>query len=217
MARSSSEDERVQPATRAAWRRWLERHHGRGRGVWLVAFKKSSGKARLAYDDVVEEALCVGWIDGQARALDADRSMLWLAPRKARSVWSAPNKARVARLTAEGRMQPAGLAAVAVAKDNGSWNALDAVDRLEVPPDLAAALDHRPDARRHFDAFPVSVRKVLLTWVGLAKRPDTRARRIEETVRRAAGNLRPDRDAARARAARRRSTSAPSTAGGRRD
>jgi uncharacterized protein YdeI (YjbR/CyaY-like superfamily) len=180
----------IQPATRAAWRRWLERHHTRDKGVWFVYFKKSSGKQRFTYDDLVEEALCFGWIDGQARTLDAERAMLWLSPRKPKSVWSAPNKVRVARVIAAGLMHPAGQAKVDAAQANGHWTALDATDRLEVPDDLAAALAATPKARAHFDAFPASAKKGVLEWVRQAKRPETRARRIAEAARLAAANER---------------------------
>lgn len=183
-------DNAVQPASRAAWRRWLERHHTRDRGVWLVYFKKSSGKQRFTYDDLVEEALCFGWIDGQARGLDGDRSMLWLSPRKPKSVWSAPNKVRVARVMAAGLMHPAGLAKVELARKNGSWQALEATDRLEVPDDLAQALAAVAGARAHFDAFPATAKKAVLEWVRQAKRPETRARRIAESARMSAANQR---------------------------
>ena len=180
----------IQPATRAAWRRWLERHHTRDKGVWFVYFKKSSSKQRFTYGDLVEEALCFGWIDGQARTLDAERAMLWLSPRKPKSVWSAPNKVRVARVIAAGLMHPAGQAKVDAAQANGHWTALDATDRLEVPDDLAAALAATPKARAHFDAFPASAKKGVLEWVRQAKRPETRARRIAEAARMAAANER---------------------------
>lgn len=180
----------IQPASRAAWRRWLARHHTRDKGVWFVYFKKSSGKQRFTYDDMVEEALCFGWIDGQARALDDERSMLWLSPRKPKSVWSAPNKVRVARVIAAGLMHPAGQAKVDAAKANGSWTVLDATDRLEVPDDLAAALAATPKARANFDAFPATAKKAVLEWVRQAKRPETRARRIAEAARMAAANER---------------------------
>ena len=180
----------VQPASRAAWRRWLERHHTRDRGVWFVYFKKSSGKQRFTYGDLVEEALCFGWIDGQARALDDERAMLWLSPRKPKSVWSAPNKVRVARMMEAGLMHPAGLAKVELARRNGSWEALEATDRLEVPDDLGQALAATPHARAHFDAFPATAKKAVLWWVCQAKRPETKARRIAEAVRMAAANQR---------------------------
>lgn len=182
----------VQPDTRAAWRRWLQRHHTREQGVWYVAYKKSSGKARMSYEDMIEEALSFGWIDGQARALDAERSMLWLSPRKPRSVWSLPNKQRVERLLAAGLMRPAGQAAIDRAKANGSWNALDTIDALEMPDDLAAALAAIPKARAHFDAFPKSARRAMLEWIRQAKRPETRARRVREAAAMAGDNQRLD-------------------------
>lgn len=172
----------VQPGTRAAWRRWLERHHTREQGVWYVGVKKSSGKARMTYEDMVEEALCFGWIDGQARALDAERSMLWLSPRKPRSVWSLPNKQRVERVLAAGLMRPAGQAAIDRAKANGSWNALDTIDALEIPDDFAQALAALPKARAHFDAFPKSAKRAMLEWIRQAKRPETRARRVADAA-----------------------------------
>lgn len=180
----------VQPLSRVAWRRWLERHHTRDRGVWLIYFKKSSGRQRFTYDDLVEEALCFGWIDGQARGLDDERSMLWLSPRKARSVWSAPNKARVARLMAAGLMRPAGLAKVELGRQNGSWQALESTDRMEIPDDLAQALAALPGARTFFDAFPATAKKAVLEWIRQARRPETRARRVAESARMAAANQR---------------------------
>ena len=183
-------DNALQPATRAAWRRWLLRHHTRDTGIWFVYFKKGSGRQRYTYEDIVEEALCFGWIDGLARALDDERAMLWLSPRKPRSVWSAPNKARVARVRAAGLMHPAGEAKVDAAIRTGAWNALDTVDRLEVPDDLARAFAQAPPARAHFDAFPASARKAMLEWVRQAKRAATRKERIERVARMAAANVR---------------------------
>jgi uncharacterized protein YdeI (YjbR/CyaY-like superfamily) len=180
----------VHPLNRAEWRRWLEQHHTRGTGVWLITYKKSAGEPRVEYDEAVEEALCFGWIDSKPRALDAERSMLWFAPRKAGTGWSRPNKERVERLISAGRMAPAGLAKVEAAKADSSWNALDAVEALEIPPDLARALAARKPARGHFDAFPRSVKRGILEWIASAKRPETRAGRIEETARLAAENIR---------------------------
>lgn len=189
-AAASLPENAVQPGTRAAWRRWLERHHTRDRGIWFVGVKKSSGKARMTYEDMIEEALCFGWVDGQARALDAERSMLWLSPRKPRSVWSLPNKRRVERVTAAGLMRPAGQAAIDRAKVNGSWNALDTIDALEVPDDFAAALAAVPKARAHFEAFPKSAKRAMLEWIRQAKRAETRARRIHDAAAMAGDNER---------------------------
>jgi uncharacterized protein YdeI (YjbR/CyaY-like superfamily) len=180
----------VHPATREEWRAWLRANHTRGEGVWLVGYKRATGLPRVEYEAAVEEALCFGWIDGQANTVDDTRSMQWFAPRKKGSGWSAVNKARIERLMAEGRMEPPGLAKLEAAKLDGSWTSLDAVEALEVPEDLQAALAGYTDARCHFDAFPPSARKMILGWIVAAKKPETRAKRIEETARLAQENVR---------------------------
>ena len=180
----------IHPTTRAQWRAWLERHPARAEGVWLISYKKASGKPRFEYDEAVEEALCFGWIDSKPRKLDDERSMLWFAPRKPRTGWSRLNKERVERLIARGLMMPAGLAKIDAAQQDGSWNALDAVEALEIPPDLEQALAAYPEAEPRFAEFPRSVRRGILEWIASARKPETRARRIEETARSAAENLR---------------------------
>lgn len=175
---------------RATWRAWLEANHATAAGVWLVTWRASSGRLSLAYEAAVEEALCFGWVDGTGGRLDADRGKQYFAPRKLRSPWAATNKARVERLIREGRMAPAGLAAIARAKANGSWAVLDSAERLEVPADLASALEARPPAATNFAAFPPSARKMLLSWVALAMRPETRATRVGGIVEAAARNER---------------------------
>lgn len=178
------------PKTRAEWRAWLHEHHARGGGVWMVSYRKAAGKPRVEYGEAVEEALCFGWIDSKPNKLDDERTMLWFAPRKAGTGWSRINKERVERMTAEGRMAPAGLEKVRAAKADGSWGALDAVEALEIPPDLARALDEHPDARKNWDAFPRSARRGILEWIQNAKKPGTRAGRVEETARLANENVR---------------------------
>lgn len=180
----------VHPLTRADWRAWLAENHARPDGVWLVSYKKATGKPRFDYGEAVEEALCFGWVDSKPNKLDAERSLLWFAPRKPGTGWSKANKDRVERLTAAGLMAPAGQAKVDAAKADGTWAMLDAVEALAVPPDLVAALAAVPPARDHFDAFPKSVRRGILEWILQAKRPDTRARRVDETARLARDNQR---------------------------
>jgi uncharacterized protein YdeI (YjbR/CyaY-like superfamily) len=182
--------ERVQVESRAAWRAWLADNHERNAGIWLVTYKKHVPDKYVSYDEVVEEALCFGWIDSLPRKLDEDRSMLWLAPRQPGSGWSKLNKDRVERMIAAGQMTQAGLAKIEAAREDGSWNALDSIEALEIPPDLGAALDSYPDAREFFEAFPRSVRRGILEWIANAKRAETRARRIEETARLAQENQR---------------------------
>lgn len=176
--------------TRDAWRAWLAAHHATSSGIWLVINKKGSGRPVLAYGELVEEALCFGWVDSVPNRLDETRYRLMVTPRKPGSVWSAANKVRIARLLEAGLMAPAGLAALAAAKADGSWDALAASNSLVPPPDLADALAAAPEALAKFGAFSASSRKNILQYVLSAKRPETRARRIAETVALAAEGLR---------------------------
>ena len=184
------DDERVQPDSVAAWRAWLAEHHTRGTGVWLVTWRVGSTGPKISYEESVEQALCFGWVDSKGRALDAERTMLWFAPRKARSGWSRPNKQRIERLLAAGLMESAGLALVDAAKADGSWTLLDDVEDLVVPDDLAAAFDAVPDSRTHWEAFPRSARRAILEWIVQARRPETRAKRVAETAEKAGRNER---------------------------
>ncbi|MEO6526465.1 MAG: YdeI/OmpD-associated family protein [Gemmatimonadaceae bacterium] len=180
--------EQVYVKTRAAWRRWLAKHHARSPGIWLVYDKKKDRADRLAYVDAVEEALCFGWIDSTTKSLDDARYMQLFTPRKPKSTWARTNKARVARLIEDGVMAPAGLAVIEVAKANGSWSSLDAVEALTVSEDLAAALTANPAAARNFATFPPSAQKAYLHWVSQAVRPATRAERIAAVVLYCAAN-----------------------------
>lgn len=186
----ATEYEKVHLTTRNEWRRWLRSNHRTSPGVWLVSYKKATGKPRIEYEDAVEEALCFGWVDSKAGALDDERSMLTFTPRNPKSAWSKPNKERVARLIRGGHMAKAGLDAVAAAKESGAWTALDSVEALQVPPDLAKALAANKRAQNNFEGFPPSTKKNILWWIGSAKREETRAKRIDETVRLAAKNIR---------------------------
>jgi uncharacterized protein YdeI (YjbR/CyaY-like superfamily) len=179
----------VHAEDRAAWRAWLEANHATARGVWLVSWRKGHGR-RVEYEDAVEEALCFGWIDSQGGNVDERRSRQYFAPRKATSGWAATNKERIGRLIAEGRMAPAGLAAIERAKANGSWTLLDAVEQGIVPDDLVGALAAQPPAAATFEAFPKSARRAMLEWVAQARRPETRAARVREIAERAARNER---------------------------
>lgn len=180
----------IEPVHRPVLRAWLAENHSTSGGVWLANCKKTTGKPRLEYTEIVEELLCFGWIDSKPNPLDDERSLLWISPRKQRSGWSRINKERVERLEREGLMTEAGRAAIEAAKGNGAWTALDAVERLEIPEDLAAALAANADAASFFDAFPPSSKKIILTWITSAKRPETRERRVAETVELAARNVR---------------------------
>ena len=181
---------RVEMKSRAAWRAWLERNHATSGPIWLATWKKNTPHY-MSYADVVEEALCFGWIDSTARGLDERRSMLMLAPRKPKSVWSALNKKRIAQLEKSGLMTDAGRAKIEAAKKDGSWTALDAVEALEMPADLARALGKT--GKTTYDGWPPFLRKQALYWISQAKRPETRAKRIAEVVEAAKKGERPAR------------------------
>jgi uncharacterized protein YdeI (YjbR/CyaY-like superfamily) len=168
----------------AAWRAWLNEHREESQGVWLCLAKKGTTEpTSLTYDQALEEALCDGWIDGQVRRGDERTYRQRFTPRRARSSWSKRNVAIVERLTCEGRMRPAGVAAVERARADGRWEAAYAGQAtIEVPDDLAAALDAEPAARAMFDTLTSQNRYAVLLRIGNAKRPDTRARRIERFV-----------------------------------
>lgn len=158
--------------------------------MWLVSWKKHTGRPAMTYDEAVTEALRFGWVDSKGRKLDEDRSMLWFAPRRAGSGWSRPNQQRIERLDREGRLAPAGREVVEAARSDGSWHLLDEVENLTVPDDLAEAFDRHAGARDHWDGFPRSARRGILEWIVQAKRPETRAKRVEETARLAAAGER---------------------------
>lgn len=178
------------PLTRDAWRTWLVEHHERDNGVWLVSYKKATGKPTITYGEAVDEAMCFGWVDSTPRKLDAERSMRYFSPRRAGSGWSRVNKDRVARMTAAGKLTPAGQATIDAAKADGSWSALDDIENLVVPDALAAAFAAHPPSAEHWEAFPRSAKRGILEWIASAKREATRAQRVAETAQRAAKNVR---------------------------
>ncbi len=166
-------------------RAWLEHHHDTAPGVWLCSWR-SSAKPACPYPEVVEEAICFGWIDSTSGRLDDERRLQLLTPRKPKSSWTRLNRRRVAEMEAAGLMTDAGRRAVEVAKNNGWWTRYDAVEDLIEPDGLATALDAEPAARRAWDGFPPSARKAMLWWIISAVRPETSARRIATVVEKAA-------------------------------
>ena len=180
--------EEVYVRSRAEWRQWLFENAAHSSGIWLIYDK---GPARiLSYDDIVEEALCFGWIDSKPRRLDDTRAMLYVAPRKPTSAWSQLNKQRAERLLVAGLMQPAGLAAIETAKRNGTWTALEKVEQLIEPDDLRAAFAQNPQAREHWGLCPRSTKRAILEWIASAKTAETRAQCIARTVAEAAASRR---------------------------
>jgi uncharacterized protein YdeI (YjbR/CyaY-like superfamily) len=189
---TAGDDKQILVVTgRADLRSWLAAHHTRRDGLWLVTREPDESGPAIDYDAIVEEALCVGWIDSQVKKLPDRRTVLWLSPRRKGSPWSRPNKQRVAALEEAGRMGPAGLAAVERAKADGTWTMFDSVEDLVVPNDLQAAFEENPQAREGYEAMPPSARKTYLGSLVLAKTPQTRARRVERIVTRCAQGQRP--------------------------
>ena len=175
-------DELVVP-DRGALRAWLAEHHDTSPGVWLALGKKGGTLTTLTWQDAVDEALCVGWIDGQARARDAEASLIRYTPRGPRSKWSQRNVANVGRLAAAGRMRPSGMAVVVAAKSDGRWEVAYAPpSEAEVPADLAAAVADVPAAQAMFDVLTKTNRYALIYRVTTVKRADTRERKIREFV-----------------------------------
>lgn len=168
----------------AAWRTWLAENVDERAGVWLVLAKKgTTDPTSLSYAAALEEALCHGWIDGQARRRDEGTYVQRFTPRRRRSMWSQRNVGIVERLTAEGRMHPQGLAEVARAKADGRWEvAYAGPATAEIPADLTEALAARPEAQAMFENLTSQNRFAMLHRLGAAKRPETRARRIEQYV-----------------------------------
>lgn len=177
-------------ASVAAWRSWLVANHASEKSHFLIIYHKESGVPSVYYPEAVDEALCFGWVDSTPKKRDEQSYYVLFAKRNPKSLWSAVNKAKVERLLAEGRMAAAGLQMVALAKQTGTWTALDGVSALEVPADLEVAFQPFPQARAYFEAFPPSARRGILEWIFTAKQPETRAKRIAETVRLAAQNER---------------------------
>ena len=179
---AASEYARVHLKTLAEWRTWLREHHAKAPGVWLVSWKRATGKPFVEYEDAVQEALCYGWIDGQLRPIDEERSSLLFTPRKPGSGWARSNKERVKRLIADGRMRPEGLAKIAAAKKDGSWTLLDSVEATLIPADLRRALS-AAGATKRFAALSNSAKRAHLYALVTAKRPETRAKRMAAIVK----------------------------------
>ncbi len=172
----------------AHWRKWLEKNHAKEKSVWLVIYKKGTGVPSITYPEAVDEALCFGWIDSKANTRDEESYYQYFAVRKPKSNWSKVNKEKVAQFIAEGRMAPAGLKSIEVAKANGAWTALDQVEQLIMPDDLKKAFSKNKTALKNWDAFSRSVKWGILEWINSAKTEPTRIKRISETVEKAGRN-----------------------------
>jgi uncharacterized protein YdeI (YjbR/CyaY-like superfamily) len=178
----NSDRERLEPRDREEWRAWLQKNHESSTGVWVVTRKKTSAGKGVTYEEAVEEAVAFGWIDSRVNRLDERTFLQLYTPRKPGSTWSKSNKERVERLTARGMMAMDGMAKVEAAKRDGSWNRLDRVMELRLPPDLQEALKADMVAKKNFEAFADFLKKQLIFWVESAKRAGTREDRINKVV-----------------------------------
>lgn len=171
------------------WRAWLHENHHSSKGVYLIFYKVSSNEESMRWEEAVQVAICYGWIDSTVRKLDEERRKQVFSPRKDKSVWSKVNKTYIERLLKDGLMHESGLAKIEIAKKNGSWESLDAVEDLLMPADLHTAFLSNQKAFDHYHAFSPSYRKSYLYWLNQAKRPETRANRIAEIIRLCGDNI----------------------------
>lgn len=169
--------------SRDQWRTWLAENHAVEKELWLVFYKKHTGKSGLIYEEAIEEALCFGWIDGILKRIDDEKHMIRFSPRRKNSIWSENNKTRVAKLIKQGRMAEAGLAKIKAAKENGQWDkATVREDPVHIPNELTEALAKNEKARRNFEKLAPSYRKHFIYWIDSAKRDETRRKRVNEAV-----------------------------------
>lgn len=170
------------PTSLTEWRKWLEKNHLSKQSVWLVFYTKSSERPSITWSDSVDVALCFGWIDSKKIKIDQETSHQFFSKRKAQSTWSKINKEKVQRLIDNGLMTQAGHESIEVAKQNGSWAILDEVEELIIPNDLEKAFKKRKGSADYFLSLSKTIRKMMLQWLVLAKRPETRQKRITEIV-----------------------------------
>ncbi|QNR84963.1 YdeI/OmpD-associated family protein [Pedobacter riviphilus] len=179
------------PTNIKEWRDWLATHNEFRSSVWLVYGKKGSGLPSLTWSEAVDEALCFGWIDSIKKPIDSERFMQFFCKRKPNSVWSKINKEKVKHLLAQDLIVKAGLETIKRAKQNGAWIALDTVETLKIPKDLALAFKNSKDAKIFFLGLSKSAKKAILQWIVMAKKAETRQNRILELVKSSSENVLP--------------------------
>lgn len=179
------------PKNRQEWRDWLQHNHDKKHAVWLIYYKKKSKISSVNYSEAVDEAICFGWIDSKSKPIDNEKFMQFFCKRKINSVWSKVNKEKVERLTYEGLMTKAGFEMIEIAKQNGSWTILDEAEALIIPKDLDVEFEKRTKAKIYFLSLSRSDKRNILQWLTLAKKQETRQKRITEIVELAEQNLKP--------------------------
>jgi uncharacterized protein YdeI (YjbR/CyaY-like superfamily) len=185
------EQESFYPSGKQQWRTWLQENHDKKQSVWLICYKMKSGMPTISWSDAVDEALCFGWIDGKSLPVDEEKFMRFFCKRKAVSTWSKINKDKVQQLIADGSMTRAGLEIIEIAKQNGSWVILDEVEAFIIPDDLEKAFKTQRGSKDFFLSLSKSTRKSMLQWLVLAKRAETRQKRVSEIAGFAGQQLKP--------------------------
>ena len=175
--------------SRTSWRKWLAKNHASEKSVWLIIYKKKSGIKSVSYAEAVEEALCYGWIDSTANKRDDNSHYQYFTKRKPKSNWSKINKARIDKLMKEGLIMKPGIEMIALAKENGSWDALNDIDEMIIPKDLQTEFRKNIKALDNWNQFSNSSKKMILYWIKSAKKDETRIKRINETVKLATENI----------------------------
>ena len=175
--------------SRDEWRNWLEKNHNTATSVWLIIYRKESDVPSVYYPEAVDEALCFGWIDSKPNKRDATSYYQFFAKRNPKSNWSKVNKDKVTRLIEQGLMHESGLKMIEVAKQTGTWSALDDVDNILVPDDMMLLLSKNKVAHDNWNNFSKSSKRGILEWIQNAKRVETRLKRIEETITLAEQNI----------------------------
>ena len=179
----------VHAKTRKEWRRWLEKNHQSEKSVWLIIYKKESNTPSVYYPEAVDEALCFGWIDSKANKRDKTSYYQFFSRRNPKSKWSRVNKEKVTNLIEQGLMQRADFEMIEIAKQLGTWTALDEVENITIPEDLQELFLKNKTAFGNWENFPRSSKRGILEWIVNAKKPETRQKRIEETVSLAGKNV----------------------------
>lgn len=179
------------PVSQQDWRNWLNENHNSKQAVWIIYYKKKANVPSITYSDAVDHALCFGWIDSTRKSLDHETFMQFFCRRKPNSVWSKVNKGKVQLLIDNGLMTKAGFESIETAKQNHSWTILDEVEEVLIPIDLAREFESKSGSGEYFLSLSRSVRKSILQWLVLAKRSETRQKRITEIAELAAQKLKP--------------------------
>ena len=174
---------RLHITNRKDWRLWLSENHHKEKEIWLIYYKKHTGKQRVPYNDAVEEALCFGWIDSVVKTIDDERYMQKFTPRKPKSNWSDSNKKRIKKLIKAGEMTKAGLEKIEIAKINGTWDkTITSTNSFEMPVELENALDINESAKDFFNELTPSYRRQYIGWIASAKKEETKQKRVKEAI-----------------------------------